>query len=119
VVARAGDSDLVFVGRSPECLFDYLSGLFAGVPRAPSLTLVQFSAPRERASTLAATHRRELAALRAYFAAERIDPRSIASYGKQVRFIDVVASGLTFGRLVDYLHYWTREQGADWNVVQR
>lgn len=119
VLARAGDSDLVFLGRSPECLFDYLSGIFTEVVRAPSLTLVQFSAPKRPAETIAKSHRRELAALRTYFAAERLDPRAIAFYGKQVRFIDVVSSGMTFGTLVDYLHFWAREQRADWNVVQR
>ncbi len=31
VIAAAGDTDWVFVGRSPEHLFDYLSGIFAGM----------------------------------------------------------------------------------------
>ncbi len=119
VLARAGDSDLVFVGRSPECLFDYLSGIFSDVSGAPSLTLMHFSAPNRPVTVIAKSHRSELAALKAYFTAERLDPRAIASYGKQVRFVDVVSSGSTFGMLVDYLHYWAREQGADWNVVQR
>jgi len=119
VLARAGDSDLVFVGRSPECLFDYLSGILEGVVDAPSLTLMQFSAPNEPADELAKTHRAELDALFAYFFSERLDPQSIASYGKQVRFIDVVSSGQTFGTVVDYLRHWTQRQGADWNVVER
>ena len=119
VLARSGDSDLVFVGRSPECLFDYLSGITEGVAAAPSLTLLQFSAPNEPVDDLAKRHRAELDALRGYFCSERIDPSSIATYGKQVRFIDVVASGQTFGTIVDYLRYWAQVQGADWNVVQR
>jgi hypothetical protein len=119
VLARAGDSDLVFIGRSPECLFDYLSGIVEGIANAPSLTLMHFSAPREPAAEIAKTHKQEFAALFSYFADERIDPKAIASYGKQVRFIDVVSSGRTFGTLVDYLRYWAREQGADWNVVER
>ncbi len=119
VLARAGDSDLVFVGRSPECLFDYLSGLMEGVAGAPSLTLMHFSAPRTPAEDLAKQHKPELDALLGYFAAERLDPKAIASFGKQVRFIDVVSTGQTFGTLVDYLRYWTRVQGADWNVVER
>jgi len=119
VLARAGDSDLVFVGRSPECLFDYLSGMLAQVPGAPSLTLFHFSAPYEPAYAVAKTHRDELDALFAYFVSERLDPQAIATYGKQVRFIDVVSTGQTFGRLVELLHHWTHQQGADWNVVQR
>src|SRR5688572_1556132 len=30
VIAFCGDGDLVFVGRSPDPLFDFLSGAFAG-----------------------------------------------------------------------------------------
>jgi len=119
VLARAGNSDLVFVGRSPECLFDYLSGLMEGVADAPSLTLLQFSAPFDPVDELAKRHRPELDALLDYFSAERIDPKSIATYGKQVRFIDVVATGQTFKSIVEYLERWSRVQGADWNVVQR
>lgn len=119
VLARAGDSDLVFVGRSPECLFDYLSGLMEGVADAPSLTLLQFSAPFDPVGELAKRHGPQLDALLDYFVAERIDPKSIATYGKQVRFIDVVATGQTFKTIVEYLEHWSRVQGADWNVVQR
>lgn len=43
VVAAAGDSDLVFVGRSPESLYDLLSGLFLDTSWQGRLTLLQFS----------------------------------------------------------------------------
>jgi hypothetical protein len=119
VLAMAGDSDLVFVGRSPECLFDYLSGTLEGIADAPSLTLMHFSAPNVPADELARRHAAELDALFAYFASERLDPTSIATYGKRVRFIDVVASGQTFGALVECLRLWAERQGADWNVVER
>jgi hypothetical protein len=119
VVARAGDSDLVFVGRSPECLFDYLSGVFEGVEDAPTLTHMNFSAPYAPPEEIARTNPTELAGLFEYFRAERLDPKSIATAGKQVRFVDVVASGTTFRTIVSYLRYWSHEQRADWNVVQR
>src|SRR5215470_4608289 len=45
VIAAAGDTDWVFVGRSPEHLFDYLSGIFEGMPDAPSLTSAATSQP--------------------------------------------------------------------------
>jgi len=40
ILARSDDSDLVFVGRSVESFYDYLSGIFHDVPNAPSLTLL-------------------------------------------------------------------------------
>ncbi len=119
VLARAGDSDFVFVGRSPECLFDYLSGILDGIADAPSLTLMHFSAPNLPPDVLAKRYAAELDALFSYVASERLDPKSIATYGKAVRFIDVVSSGATFGTLVEYLRHWAERQSADWNVVQR
>ena len=115
IVARAGDSDLVFVGRSLESVFDYLSGMFEACEAPPNLTLLQVSI-RDHGSRQAG-HARQ--ALFDYFQSERLDPASIASFGKQVTLIDVVASGDTFGNLVDLLRLWSMEQGADWNVVER
>lgn len=119
IVARAGDSDLVFLGRSPENLFDYLSGILHNVPNPPSLTLLHFSNRGWSAEELAREHPRELDALFDYVASERLDPASIASFGKGIRFIDAVASGHTFGSLVSVLRYWSNLQSADWNAVER
>jgi hypothetical protein len=121
VIASAGDTDWIFVGRSPEHLFDYLSGVFAGIPHTPSLTLLLLSnrglwnsphrAARENPEAFAALSR--------YFAAERLDPSAIASRAKAVTFIDVVFSGSTFGDLVGYLRLWNKQHQGDWNAVQR
>src|SRR6476660_5343311 len=43
VLAFAGDSDLVFVGRSPESIFDHLSGLLFNTSWLNRLELLQFS----------------------------------------------------------------------------
>lgn len=118
-VARAGDSDLVFLGRSPENLFDYLSGIFHHIENPPSLTLLHFSNRGWSAEELAREYPAELGALFDYFASERLDPASLAGFGKGVRFIDVVSSGGTFGSLVSALRYWSKVQFADWNVIER
>ena len=119
VVARAGNSDLVFLGRSPENLFDYLSGIFHNIEHPPSLTLLHFSNQGWSAEELARELPGELDALYNYFASERLDPASIASFGKGVRFIDAVTSGGTFGSLVSVLRYWSNVQFANWNVIER
>ena len=119
LIARAGHSDIVFVGRSTEAIFDYLSGIFQDVPNAPSLILFQLSNRGWSAEDLARNHPRELAALLAYFTHERLDPRSIANRERQVRFVDVVDTGSTFGSLVSCLRYWSHSQPADWNVVKQ
>jgi hypothetical protein len=94
VIAAAGDSDWVFVGRTPEHLFDYLSGAFEGVPEVPSLTLLLVSlssGPARNPEKLVSEDPEAFAALEHYFLAERLDPKGIASRGKVVTFIDFVA----------------------------
>src|SRR5215510_8083104 len=43
VLAFAGDADLIFVGRSPESIFDHLSGLLFETSWFQRLELLQFS----------------------------------------------------------------------------
>src|SRR5262249_28660426 len=121
VIAAAGDTDWVFVGRSPEHLFDYLSGVFADIPHAPSLTLLLISNRGlwNSPNRAARENPEAFAALANYFAAERLDPSAIASRAKSVTFIDVVFSGSTFGDLVGYLRLWNKQHHGDWKAVQR
>src|SRR4051812_44465501 len=74
----AGEPDLLFVGRSPESLFDYLRGVCRGTGWAGRLHMLHFSMRRD----VAVRHvRREypagLAALRGYFAGLGLDPASL------------------------------------------
>jgi hypothetical protein len=119
VVARAGDSRLVFLGRSPENIFDYLSGAFQDGPAARPLTLLQFSDPPVEFPDLARLHAKELAALLRYVSAEGLDPASIAAAGAQIRFVDLVSGGNTFTTIFHLLRHWTIAQKADWNAVRR
>jgi hypothetical protein len=72
VVAMAGDSELVFVGRSPESLYDYLSGAFAGTGWEERAVLLNLSmrddsaeeVERANPEALQAIHRQLRALLR-------------------------------------------------------
>jgi len=120
VIAAAGDTDWVFVGRSPEHLFDYLSGIFESVPNAPALTHLLFSLRYGgSASSTAANNPVAMAALSSYFAAERLHPSAIAARERGVTFIDVVDSGTTFRNLIECLKLWNNRHKGDWNAVQR
>ncbi len=119
VVAFAGDSDLVFIGRSPENLFDYLSGLYHGTPRSDRLTLLHLSIRFQDPRQLAGTTPNELAALHRYFKRMKLDPGSLIGRERPVAFIDFVATGSTFGALTGMLHFWSEERRLDWNAVQR
>lgn len=113
VVATAGATTMVFVGRSPESLFDYLSGVFFRSPWQDHLALLQLSI-RGRALPPA-----RLRALAPYLDAVGVTPARIATAPRAVTFCDLVYEGDTFGRLFAVLRGLADEQGADWNVVRR
>jgi len=119
VVALGANANLVFVGRSVENLFDYLSGVFHDIDLGPQLTLLHFSNQDWDADALARQFPAELAALRDYFQLEGLDPAAITTAEKPVRFVDVVARGGTFGNLVAILRHWSGEAGIDWPAVRR
>jgi hypothetical protein len=115
VVARAGDARLVFVGRSLENVFDYLSGILSHTewPGRCELLLVSLRKNDDRGSNAAR------AALRAQFGAAGLAPAAIAASPRPVCFVDLVHSGATFGRLSDELARWARDEGVDVNAMRR
>lgn len=115
VLARAGDARLVFVGRSPENLFDYLTGALADTPWADRCDLLSVSlgVGTEWVSAPA------LRALRRQFAALGLHPAAISSAPRPVAFVDLVSSGGTFGELSAFLSRWARDEGVDVQAVRR
>lgn len=43
IIARSSNRRVVFVGRSPENIFDYLSGVFAGTSHESSIDILNIS----------------------------------------------------------------------------
>ena len=119
VLAFSGDADLVFVGRSPESLFDLLSGLLFKTSWLERLTLLHFSMRWTDWATVGAEHRQALPALRQYLKALELEPAHVATRARPVALIDWVQTGGTFGNLVMLLHSWSIETGTDWNRVRR
>lgn len=117
VLARGGDARLVFVGRSPENLFDYLTGALADTPWADRCDLLSVSMPGR--DGLRDLPRPALEAFRAQLAALALTPAEIASAPHPVTFADIVATGLTFGSLSDALAGWARDEGVDPSAVRR
>lgn len=117
IAASAPDCDLVFVGRSPETFFDYLSGLFFDSSWRERIILLQFSyrfVDKNRINwTLA------LPALRNYFRTLKLDPANLMRRERPVAFVDLVCSGETFGNLIHLLAAWAKEEGIEWKSVRR
>ena len=115
VIAAARDARLVFVGRSPESLFDYLSGALAETAWADRCDLLSVSLPRD----VHAVPPHALRALREQHAAFGLHPAAVASAPRPIAFIDLVWRGRTFGQLSAFLARWARDEAVDVNAVRR
>jgi len=113
VIAMAGDARLVFIGRSPEHLYDYLTGALAHTAWADRLTLVNLSLK----SSGGAWMEPDAAAyciLRGQFAAHGLDPRSIAMNPRPVA---LVAAAISAQPAVRYP--WCRVLAAELRAASR
>ena len=117
VLAFADDADLAFLGRTPESLFDYLSGCFDGVEGVPSLTLVPFSL--RWAEELKTATPAQMQGLFEAFREAGIDSASLATRKRPLAIVDFVAYGGTMESFIRALMMEAKATGTDWNAVQR
>ena len=119
VLAFAGDSDLVFVGRSPESIFDILSGLLFETSWFERLELLHFSMRFRDELKIRQEFPGAVEAMRDYLLHLGLHPEAIAKRTRTVAFIDLVASGDTFGNLTNFLRNWSNDIGCEWRAVSR
>ena len=110
IVARSEGRGLVFVGRSPENFFDYLSGVFQGTSFESRVHLLQLSNRFENQATLRREQPGAIEGLREYFRAMELSPADIIG-SEGVAFADLVYSGGTFEYLYEFLEQWCEESG--------
>jgi hypothetical protein len=120
VLARAGDADLYFVGRSPDSIFDLLSGALAETAWSERVRQLPFSLFGLRGQALAPY---EIAQARRYLESAGLAPRSIMR-GRPVALVDLVHHGSTFSNIYALLRPWVDQEsgvagGAQWDVVRR
>ncbi|WP_305786096.1 hypothetical protein [Symbioplanes lichenis] len=112
VLARSGDGDLVFVGRSLDSMYDLLGGALDGrrLSRLPlsfhrhwrdSLTGAQLDQARRIADSFG------------------LSPYALARRSRPVTFVDVVDSGGTFTDLFTLLRDWIDDEREPWDVIRR
>jgi hypothetical protein len=119
VVAAVADGDIVFVGRSPESIFDYLTGVLSGTLWSERLVLLNLSMRYEAAEELARTDPVAVAAIRDQLAALGLSPGQIASSARPKVFVDLVSGGNTFGHLLGLLEHWAGDARVDVAAVRR
>lgn len=111
LVAASFDGRLVFLGRSPESLFDHLTGLLDETTWSDRPTLVPLSLNGHIDDERAAL-------LRAYLTKHGLAPGQLLRARRPVAICDVVCEGHTFGHLVDFLEDWAKADGLDWPAVR-
>ncbi len=111
VIAFGGDSDLLFVGRSPHVIFDLLSGLLLDTSWNDRLHLFNVSL---RAPTPTSE---QLAALLPYLTAVGLDPSRMVHRARPIALIDIVAGGGTMTDLVAFLSDLADRQRVSWSRV--
>jgi hypothetical protein len=119
VVAAAADGDMVFVGRSPESIFDYVSGALGGTSWSGRAVLLNFSMRYETAEEVARTNPSGLRAMGDQLAALGLSPGEIAASARPKVLVDLVAGGGTFGHLLELLEHAARHGGVDGAAVRR
>src|SRR5215211_3219521 len=97
----AGDSRLVFIGRSPENLYDYLTGALTETSWADRMVLLNLSLKTygDWVEPSAAAR----GAIREYFRVLKLDPASIAASEYPIALVDLIYEGETFGRLLEMM----------------
>jgi hypothetical protein len=113
VLAFAGDSDLLFIGRSPQPLFDLLSGLLSGTGWEDRLGLLDISVRSEQPTG------EQLRAIYPYFAEVGLEPHSLGRRSRTLALVDVVDYGDTFESLMLILEGWSTRERADWPAAAR
>lgn len=119
IAASAADGTVVFVGRSPESLFDYLSGILAETLQAEHLVLLNFSMRDDTVDGVSRAMPHALRAMQDQFASLRLSPEEIATSEYPLIFVDLVYRGYTFGHLLELLEFWAVERGIDVAAVRR
>lgn len=104
VVARSSDRKIVFVGRSPENIFDYLSGIFEGTSRESKIELLNISNRFHEIDDIANKLHSSYEALKEHCIDIGISPNHIISEPHGICFCDLVAYGGTFKNLFEFLN---------------
>ncbi|WP_431873693.1 hypothetical protein [Amycolatopsis sacchari] len=118
VVARCGDGELHFVGRSLDSGYDLLSGILSGTTWLERLHQLPLSLNGFEALFGELGHT-EVAQLRANLGEAGLAPADLARGRRPVVFVDIVSSGRTFEKLHRHLRSWADEERAAWNVIRR
>ncbi|MEV0645876.1 hypothetical protein AB0I28_11500 [Phytomonospora sp. NPDC050363] len=113
VLARAGDAELYFVGRSADSVHDILRGALRNTSWHGRVRRLPVSLDSYDRYTDAERRR-----LREILAATLPSPAGMAS-GRDLAFVDIVAEGRTYESLFRAVEGWVGAERGNWPVIRR
>lgn len=119
VLSRSNNKKMIFVGRSPENIFDYLSGVLQNTKMEQNIDILNISTSFYDINKLARKLPESYKALKDHFKLLKISPDQIISTKQGICFVDLVSSGSTFDNLFEFINKWCIDDKVDRNAVWR
>ncbi|PHS19035.1 MAG: hypothetical protein COA78_01340 [Blastopirellula sp.] len=118
VFSFCDNADLIFVGRSPESIYDYLSGLLAGTSWSNRICLLNISLRYYTISEIEEELPTGLAATYEQLEETNLAPSQIVRRSRPIALTDLVASGSTLGNLTELLMRWLEDERGDLTALR-
>ncbi|HEY1015285.1 MAG TPA: hypothetical protein VGE07_21445 [Herpetosiphonaceae bacterium] len=119
ILGLGDGGDLVFLGRSPELIFDLGRSLLADTGWRDRLRHLQMSLNTNEAQHLLRHENPGRQFMRGHLAAAGLSPQALLASPNPIALVDVVDVGGTFGSLVTLLRDWTVEERLSWRDASR
>lgn len=103
VLGRSENRRIIFVGRSPQNIFDYLSGTLQNTPLEDHLDILNISNRDYGVRDLAKHMPASYAALKKHFMELGISPKQLIASKRGICFVDLVCDGFTFDNLYEFI----------------
>lgn len=113
VLARSDQRNLIFVGRSPENIFDYLSGVLQNTSWEYNIENLNISNRFKKIADIANQLPESYKSLKQHCELLHLSPAQLISSETGVCFVDLVSEGNTFDRLFEFYDRWCAEEKAD------
>ena len=118
ILSMSDNSDLVFIGRSLEKAFDYLSGILSNTSWEKNCVLLNVSLP-DSYNEVQGKYPGAIEGFSNQLACLGLDPGSLQYRKRGVAFVDVIMSGNTFGHLHDFLMKLCDTEHIDRKSIKR
>jgi hypothetical protein len=118
VVTEAKQYDCVFVGRSPESIYDFLTGAFESTKNENRLAHLNISNRSESINKIKGQMPFNFNGLKQHFVTLGLSPKDIIHHDSGVCFVDLVYSGGTYEQLFLFLEGWCKDEKEDVNAMK-